>query len=136
MLAVDFRIEHLKYATKDNSYNWDFSLKSLDSLENFILKKNIDENHELFDDVASYIGEVVRRNYGGKWECCLDMRGNSMLYGMPVISGFNKYGVLLSPYEELGLFIFRKKKGMIANNIEMIINPPSFVFINSFTTYL
>lgn len=69
LLAVDFRIEHLKYATKDNSYNWDFSLKSLDSLENFILKKNIDENHELFDDVASYIGEVVRRNYGGKWEC-------------------------------------------------------------------
>lgn len=69
---------------------------------------------------------MVRRNYGGKWECCLDMRGNSMLYGMPVISGFNKYGVLLSPYEELGLFIFRKKKGMIANNIEMIINPQSF----------
>ena len=76
LLAVDFRIEHLKYATKDNSYNWDFSLKNLDSLENFIL--------------------------------------------------INKYGVLLSPYEELGLFIFRKKKGMIANNIEMIINPPSF----------
>ena len=39
LLAVDFRIEHLKYATKDNSYNWDFSLQSLDSLENFILRK-------------------------------------------------------------------------------------------------
>ena len=99
---------------------------SLDTLEDFILQKNIDENHILYDEAASYTGEVVRRNYGGKWECCLDMKENSMLYGMLVISDFNKYGVLYSPYEELGLFIFRKEKGILVNNIEMIINPPDF----------
>lgn len=110
LLAVDFRIEHLKYATKDNSYNWDFSLKSLDSLENFILKKNIDENHELFDDVASYIGEVVRRNYGGKWECCLDMRGNSMLYGMPLFLDLTNTEFCLVRMKNLDFLYFVKKR--------------------------
>ena len=110
LLAVDFRIEHLKYATKDNSYNWDFSLKSLDSLENFILKKNIDENHELFDDVASYIGEVVRRNYGGKWECCLDMRGNSMLYGMPLFLDLTNTEFCLVRMKNFDFLYFVKKR--------------------------
>lgn len=125
-LAVDFRIEHLKIATKNDGYDWNFSLASLNQLEDFILEKNIDENHPFYDDIASYIGEVVRHNYGGQWECCLDKKGNSMLYGWPVIIGWNKYDVLFCPYESLRLFLFRKNKGMLLKNIEIVINPPKF----------
>lgn len=125
-LAIDFRIEHFKIATKDDAYDWNFSLQSFNQLEDFILKNNIDENHALYDDIASYIGEVVRRNYGGQWECCLDKKENSMLYGWPVIAGWNKYEVLFCPYESLRLFLFRKEKGMLLHNIEIVINPPNF----------
>lgn len=127
LLAVDFRIEHLKYATKDAGCNFDFSMVSLSTLEKLILEKNINETHDLFDDVASYIGEVVRNTYGGKWECCLDKK-NSLFYGLPVISNFNKYGVLLSPYSLLKIFIHRKKEGQIAHSIEICVNPPDFNF--------
>ena len=109
-LKVDFRIGHLKNVAKEAGYNLDLSVESLDVLEDYILKMNIDSDHDLYDDVASYIGEVVRNTYGGKWECCLDKK-NSLFYGLPVISNFNKYGVLLSPYSLLKIFIHRKKEG-------------------------
>lgn len=127
LLKVDFRIEHLKYATKNDGYVWDYSIASLNSLEKLILEKNINENHDLFDDIASYIGEVVCKTYGGKWECCLDKK-NSLFYGLPVISNFNKFGVLLSPYSLLKIFIQRKKEGQIAHAIEICVNPPEFDF--------
>lgn len=128
LLKVDFRIEHLKSVTKDDGYNWDFSMQSLDALEDFILKNNIDRDHALYDDVASYIGEVVRATYGGKWECWLNMKEDSVHYGMPVITGFNKYDMPLCPYETLRLFVHRKKKGLISNNINFCVNPPEIDF--------
>ena len=108
-------------------YNLDLSVESLNELEEMILKMNVDENHALFDDIASYIGQVVVENYGGKWECCLD-KNNSLYYGFPVIAGFNNYDVLLSPYSVLKIFIHRKKSGQIFHSIDICINPPAFDF--------
>ena len=55
LLAVDFRIEHLKYATKNDGYVWDYSIASLNSLEKLILEKNINENHDLFGSIPNFV---------------------------------------------------------------------------------
>lgn len=118
------RMERLKDAVAEVGISLDYSLESLKEIETFVLQKGIDRNHDLYDDIACYIGEVVRKTFGGQWECCLDMKNNSMLYGMPVVSGYNKHGVLLSPYELLNIFLLRKKTGFLAHSIKMDVNPP------------
>ena len=52
---------------------------SLSALEKLILEKNINETHDLFDDVASYIGELVRNTYGGNGNAVLIRK---ILYSM------------------------------------------------------
>lgn len=118
------RMERLKDAVAEVGISLDYSLESLKEIETFVLQKSIDRNHDLYDDIACYIGEVVRKTFGGQWECCLDMKSNSLFYGMPVVSGYNKHGVLLSPYELLNIFLLRKKTGLLARSIEMDVNPP------------
>lgn len=119
------RLSRLKDAAAERGINLDYSLESLKEIESFVLRNNIGREHDLYDDVACYIGEVVRKTFGGQWECCLDMKDNASFYGMPVISGYNKYGVLLSPYELLGIFLLRKQTGLLAHSIEMDVNPPN-----------
>ena len=123
LFRIGERMERLIDATRKSGINLDYSLESLNEIETFVLQKGIDRNHDLYDDIACYIGEVVRKTFGGQWECCLDMKSNSLFYGMPVVSGYNKYGVLLSPYELLNIFLLRKKTGMLAQSIEMDVNP-------------
>ena len=117
-------MERLIDVTRKSGINLDYSLESLKEIETFVLQKGIDREHDLYDDVACYIGEVVRKTFGGHWECCLDMKSNSLFYGMPVVSDYNKHGVLLSPYELLNIFLLRKKTGFLAHSIKMDVNPP------------
>lgn len=126
LFNMDDRLERLEKEFSKKGNKFDFSMDSLNFLEDFILENNIDKNHELYDDVACYIGEVVRKNYGGKWECCFDLKENSFFYGMPVISGFNNFNVLLCPYDLLRVFLFRKKRGLLIHSIELDINPPKY----------
>lgn len=123
LFRIGERMERLTDAARESGISLDYSLESLNEIETLVLQKSIDRNHDLYDDVACYIGEVVRKTFGGQWECCLDMKSNSVFYGMPVVSGYNKYGVLLSPYELLNIFLLRKKTGLLAHSIEMDVNP-------------
>ena len=123
LFRIGERMERLIDATRKSGINLDYSLESLNEIETFVLQKGIDRKHDLYDDIACYIGEVVRKTFGGQWECCLDMKNNSMLYGMPVVSGYNKHGVLLRPYELLNIFLLRKKTRFLAHSIKMDVNP-------------
>lgn len=68
------RMERLKDAVAEVGISLDYSLESLKEIETFVLQKGIDRNYDLYDDVACYIGEVVRKTFGGQWECCLDIK--------------------------------------------------------------
>ena len=109
--------------SKTNGFEFDYSLESLEVVENFILAKKIDINDDQYNDCATYFGEVVRTNIGGKWECSLDKEMNSLYYGFPVIFGHSKFDIQLSPFHVVKIFMLRQRKNHFLKIIENHTNP-------------
>lgn len=111
----------------DNHLNLNYSIKSLDELENWIIKNynNSDEliqNPKLLDLLTIYIGETFRKHIGGKWFMDLDNKDN-VFYMMPVLTDKEYKGVKYkSPMTFSTASISRKKGNYIStilkNNME------------------
>ena len=69
------------------------------------------------------MGEVVRKNYGGKWICNLDNKNNSLYYGYPVIAGHSKFDVLFSPFHSVKIYLVRPREDHFITAIESQVNP-------------
>ena len=70
---------------KENNINLDYSIKSLDELEGWILKTYSDEeqliqDHTVLDLLTIYIGETFRKHIGGKWFMDIENEMKCILY--------------------------------------------------------
>ncbi len=84
------------FANKNNLV-LDYTLQSLDGLEQWILETYNDEDqllgdHKMLDLLAIYIGETFRKHIGGKWFIDLDNKNNAF-HGMPVLTSPEFKGV-------------------------------------------
>ncbi len=69
----------------------DYSLASLDGIENLILK-SFDTIEELkkkeyshfYDELSRYVGETFRKNAGGKWKLDIERESNAY-YNLPIL---------------------------------------------------
>ncbi|CAM4012898.1 hypothetical protein SAMN06265348_101153 [Pedobacter westerhofensis] len=121
---LDEYIEHLVDKASKQGFNLNYSLKSLTDLEAYLSKNNVDKDSDDVNDAAAYFGEVVRKNFGGSWKCSLDMEGNSMYYGKPVLSGYTESPDLeLSPFETVLFYILKPKENHFLSIIENDIDP-------------
>ncbi|WP_294304164.1 hypothetical protein [uncultured Chryseobacterium sp.] len=82
---------------QENNLVLDYSLKSLNDLEQWILKTYQDEDeliedHETLDLLAIYIGETFRKHIGGKWFMDTENKKNAF-YMMPVLTSPEFKGV-------------------------------------------
>ncbi len=110
--------EFISDAKKDG-INLDYSLSSLDQLELVILK-NLDKeiNVEVLKNrSARYLGEVVRKNLGGKWELC-DKDPKYLYFKLPVITGYSNLSIEFCPIEMIRNFMRSKKMGMLKEIVE------------------
>jgi len=88
-------------------------------LEDYLIKNKIDKDSDDVNDAAAYFGEVVRKKYGGSWQCSLDLKNNSLHYGKPVIVGYTIPNDLeLSPFDSVLIYITDPRKDHFLITIE------------------
>jgi len=119
IFEMDDVLEEFISDAKKDGMNLDYSLSSLDNLELIILK-NLDKeiNVEILKNRSSrYLGEVVRKNLGGKWELC-DKDPRYLYFKLPVISGYSNFPIEFCPIEIIENFVFSKKRGLLKQAVE------------------
>jgi hypothetical protein len=116
-------LEQIIEIAKEKNINLDYSMESLPFLEEYLIKNKITINDIDYDSASAYLGQVLRKNYGGKWICNLDKENNSLYYGYPVITGHTKYDVLFSPFHVIKAFLLRHKNNLLTTAIESDISP-------------
>ena len=75
---------------QENGLTLDYSIKSLDEIEGWILANFKHHNDliaekKLLDYITIYIGETFRKHIGGKWYIDLENKKNAY-YSMPVLT--------------------------------------------------
>ncbi len=127
LFEMDDKLEALQEDANARSFNLDFSLASLAHLERYIdavsaaTPRSVDLTSVLIA-CGRYLGEVVRVNYGGKWDIPLDDPAD-LYFNQPVIIGHNRSGTELAPLFLARAYQRKRKPGMIAAAIENQINP-------------
>lgn len=112
----------------DEGFMLDYSLDSLANLEEFLLYDDIplsdksDEAVSLRVDCWTYLGEVMRRNYGGAWHVSSN-DANTANQGQFVIEGHSPLGTEYVPLRSLTAFLLRRKCGFFLSNIQNQLAP-------------
>ena len=123
---IFFISDKMEYFTgefaKENGLVLDYSIKSLDELEGWILSnfKHHDEliaQKKLLDHITIYIGQTFRKHIGGKWYIDLENKKN-VFYSMPVLTDNTYRGLLyVSPLTYATASISRNKGNYISTII-------------------
>ncbi|MDR2969369.1 MAG: hypothetical protein LBV32_07170 [Tannerellaceae bacterium] len=117
-------LEQIKVKANRQNFIFDYSIENLNQVETYLIDNNTPVDSDDYNDISTYLGEVVRINYGGKWICCLDKENNSLYYGFPVIEGHAKVkNLLFSPFHIVRSFILNHKNNLFINAIESQVNP-------------
>lgn len=117
--SIDDYIENILEISAYKGYNLDFSLESLSDLEKYISTSNINADDDRINDLAAYLGEVIRKNIGGNWKCSLDLKCNSIFYGKPVIAEYTTPNDLeFSPFDCILNYISEPHANYFINIIE------------------
>jgi hypothetical protein len=97
----------------------DYSLSSLESLEAHISRELAGgvDREVVEDRAARYLGELFRKNSGGRWELCLK-DPKYLYFKLPVISEYASCAIEFCPLEVIRNFIHSKKKGLLREAVE------------------
>jgi len=108
----DFLIEK----AENKGYNLDYSIDSLNELERYLSTENIKKDDEDQQFAAMYLGELIIKNYGGKWVIDLDDL-KSLDFAIPIIKGHSKFDVTFNPFHAVSIYIIRKVSGILYKSI-------------------
>ena len=101
-----------------NNLTLNYSIESLDELENWILSTFTDSSELIeypsySDPLGIYIGETFRKHIGGKWDMILEDKKNA--YYQPVLTSPNYKGeIYLAPLTYVAACISRNKCNYIS----------------------
>lgn len=104
---------------KENSLNLDYSIRSLDEIEKWIIGtyptiQELRNDHKMLDLLTIYIGETFRKHIGGKWVMDTEDQENAY-YMMPTLTSPDYTGeVYKSPRTFATASIPRKKGNYIS----------------------
>ena len=120
IILIDSKMEYFTDTfAKENNLKLDYSIESLDGIENWILT-NYSEIKDLIGDAKTldyltvYIGETFRKYIGGEWFIDLKNKKNAY-YSMPVLISPDYIGeVYKAPMTYATACINRKKGNYIS----------------------
>ncbi|SIT20148.1 hypothetical protein SAMN05421786_108205 [Chryseobacterium ureilyticum] len=117
---------------KENNINLDYSIKSLDELEKWIINNyssinNLKEDPKMLDLLTIYIGETFRKHLGGKWVMDTEDQDNAY-YMMPVLTSPDYKGEVYKAPRTFATASIPRKKGnyistILKNNMEDMAIP-------------
>ena len=120
IILIDSKMEYFTDVfAKENNLKLDYSIESLDEIENWILG-NYSEIKDLINDTKTldyltvYIGETFRKHIGGEWFIDLKNKKNAY-YSMPVLTSPDYIGEsYIAPMTFATACINRKKGNYIS----------------------
>lgn len=124
LFEMDDALEPFVAEAARAGFQLDYKPESLDRLEQFYLSRNPagTAKEQLIQNAARYFGEVVRRNYGGKWQLEIE-NPKHLYYGLPVVSGYAPSKVKLSPHQTFRMFTKGKPPGFLRQVISSQLSP-------------
>jgi len=127
LMIMDEQLDTLENDAEARGIKLDFSLSSLAKLEELFLKMANGADKDIRDRLivyfSRYLGEIVRTNYGGKWQLSLDDQKN-VNFNTPVIVGHTPIqGLEFSPIGIMRAFALKRRPGMLWTAIDADINP-------------
>ena len=123
LFNMDDNLEEFIERLDKKGYHLDYSEKSLNTLEQFIINEKIGWDDDDVNKAGMYFGEYIRKKYNGKWRCSLEDKDN-IYYGMPVIFGYTEPKDLeISPIDDVQTLIVRPRKNHFKIIIDNDINP-------------
>jgi hypothetical protein len=118
LFEMDDVLEPFVAAAQKAGFQLDYSIDSLMSLEQFLLAQpTAAGDSHLQNRAARYLGEVFRKNLGGKWELCLK-DPKYLFYKLPVISGYSEMPIEFCPIEIIANFAGKKESGLLKRAVE------------------
>jgi len=117
---IDDRLEDFKILLKKSvNYTTDYSLSGLKYVELLLkhLKPTVEEDKDLLVESALYIGETVKRTFGGEWAIAANNASEPDLIGQPIIKGHSSYEDFY-PFIEINNFIENPEIGYFTKLIQ------------------
>ena len=119
--------DKMEYFTNEFAVKYDlkldYSIESLDKIENWILSnfKNLsdilsEDNKKILDLLSIYIGETFRKYIGGKWYIDLDDEKNAY-YSMPVLTSKEYKGEIYKAPITMATACIDRRKGNYISTI-------------------
>lgn len=122
IISVDDKMDFFtgEFAKKNNLV-LDYSMGSLDQIENWILQhydtpKSLVDDHKTLDLLTVYIGETFRKFIGGTWFMDLANKENAF-YHMPVLTSEKYSGVKYKSPRTFATASIDRKKGNYISTI-------------------
>lgn len=126
IFSIDDRMENFVDKLSKEGYELDYSLSSLDELERYMIKEQIDnsdENLEIRTDCWIYLGEVFRiQSKKAIWEVSLN-KENTANHGLYVLKGHSDKGLEFVPIRYIKAFILKKKIGLLKSVFTNHLSP-------------
>lgn len=99
-------------------YQLDYSIASLESLETILSQRfGSSDDEKLKNRAARYLGEVLRRTAGGRWELAVEDT-RSLHFKLPVVRGHSRTGIEFCPIEVIENFAYSGTRGMLKRAVE------------------
>ena len=116
IILIDSKMEYFTDAfAGENNLKLDYSIESLDEIENWILTnyreiKDLIGDAKTLDYLTVYIGETFRKHIGGEWFIDLKNKKNAY-YSMPVLTSPDYIGEVYKAPMTYATACINRKKG-------------------------
>lgn len=129
IFEMDDRIEALEERASIAGVELSMDLSGIHQLEHAFdaLSSDVDADGrtDLAITCARYLGEIVRRTYGGRWHLPLDDE-KDVHFNRPVIAGISSIADhYFSPIHLMRAYALRGTRGMLAVAVASYVNPKS-----------
>jgi hypothetical protein len=119
--AADENLESFVELAEDVGFQLDYSLQSLDEVENLLLFFEDKVEFEYIEaDAWLYIGQVICKNLQARWSISNDLNNYREYYALPVVIGFSIYSDELCPMIEIENFLKNREKGYFRRVIQSL----------------
>ncbi|MBR8233532.1 hypothetical protein K6W26_08885 [Burkholderia sp. AU42008] len=127
LMIMDDQLDWLSDEAKQHGIQLTVKLDDLPKLEKLfdLMSDGKDKDYVsgLVVAFARFLGEIVRENYGGKWELPLDDEKN-VNFNTPVIVGHTPVeGLEFAPLSVMRAYALRRKQGTLQRAVSAQINP-------------